>query len=81
MCKLHGVICCMLGEQKIIRRMMVLGNKKKDSSFLEQPGRPVHIVSVCAGSEEGSDHFGPYVYNLILYFCKVLFSELETMTL
>jgi hypothetical protein len=40
----------------------------------------VHVTPTCAGSEEGSDHFGSYVRNLFLYFCKRLFLELEPMT-
>jgi hypothetical protein len=42
-------------------------------------GSPVHIAPTCAGSEEGTDHFGSYVYSLFLQFCKRLFPGLEPM--
>jgi hypothetical protein len=40
----------------------------------------MHIALACVGSGEGSDHFGPYVHILSLYFCKKLFQRLEPMT-
>jgi hypothetical protein len=43
-------------------------------------GSPVHIAPACAGSGEGSDHFGSYVCNISLHFCKKLFPRLEPMT-
>jgi hypothetical protein len=39
----------------------------------------VHVAPACAGSEEGSDHFGSYVLNLSLHLCK-LFPKFEPMT-
>jgi hypothetical protein len=41
---------------------------------------PVHITPACAGTREGSDHFGSYVRSLSLYFYKRLFPGLEPMT-
>jgi hypothetical protein len=46
-------------------------NKKK--------GSPVHVAPSCAGSRDGSDHFGSYVHSLSLHFCKRLFPGLEPM--
>jgi hypothetical protein len=43
-------------------------------------GIPVHVAPTCAESGEGSDHFGSYVLNLSLHFCKRLFLGLEPMT-
>jgi hypothetical protein len=43
-------------------------------------GSLVHVALACAGSREGSDHFGFYVHNLLLHFYKRLFSGLESMT-
>jgi hypothetical protein len=43
-------------------------------------GSQVHIASTCAGSKEGSNHFGSYVHNLSLHFSKRLFTGLEPMT-
>jgi hypothetical protein len=43
-------------------------------------GSPVHVALTCARSGEGSDHFGYYVCNISLHFCKRLFSGLEPMT-
>jgi hypothetical protein len=37
----------------------------------------VHVVPTCVGS----DHFGSYVRNLSLHFCKRLFPGLEPMTI
>ena len=36
-------------------------------------GSPVHVAPACAGSGEGSDHFGSIVRSLSLHFCKRLF--------
>jgi hypothetical protein len=41
--------------------------------------RQVHVAPSCVGSGEGSDHFGSYVRNLSLHFCKRLFPGLEPM--
>jgi hypothetical protein len=38
----------------------------------------MHIDPACAGSGEG--HFGSYVRNISLHFCKRLFLGLEPMT-
>jgi hypothetical protein len=43
-------------------------------------GSPVHVAPACAGPGEGSNHFGSYVRNLSLHFCKRLFPGLEPMT-
>jgi hypothetical protein len=43
-------------------------------------GSPVHVAPAYAGSEEGFDHFGPYVRILSLHFCKRMFLGLEPMT-
>ena len=40
----------------------------------------VHVAPACAGSREGSDHFGSIVRSLSLHFCKRLFPGLEPMT-
>jgi hypothetical protein len=40
----------------------------------------VHVAPTCAGSGEWSDHFGSYVRNFSLHFCKRLFPGLELMT-
>jgi hypothetical protein len=39
----------------------------------------VHVAPTCAGSGEGSDHFGSYVRSIFLYFCK-RFPGLEPTT-
>jgi hypothetical protein len=44
-------------------------------------GQPVHIDPPYEGPGEGPDHFGSYIRNISLHFCKRLFSELEPMTL
>jgi hypothetical protein len=36
-------------------------------------GSPLHVAPTSAGSREGSDHFGSYVHELSLHFCKRLF--------
>ena len=36
-------------------------------------GNLVHVAPACAGSKEGSDHFGSIVRSLSLHFCKRLF--------
>ncbi|XP_044323773.1 uncharacterized protein [Triticum aestivum] len=41
---------------------------------------PVHAAPACAGSGEGSDHFGSIVRSLSLHFCKRLFPGLEPVT-
>ncbi|XP_044343151.1 uncharacterized protein [Triticum aestivum] len=41
---------------------------------------PVHVAPACAGSGEGSDHFGSIVRSLSLHFCKRLFPGLEPVT-
>jgi hypothetical protein len=43
-------------------------------------GSLVHVARACAGSGEGSDHFGSYVRSLSLHFCKRMFLGLEPMT-
>jgi hypothetical protein len=43
-------------------------------------GSLVHVAPACAGSGEGSNHFGSYVRSLFLHFCKRLFPGLEPMT-
>jgi hypothetical protein len=43
-------------------------------------GSPVHVTPACAQSGEGSNHFGSYVRNLSLHFCKKLFLGLEPTT-
>jgi hypothetical protein len=40
----------------------------------------MHVAPSCVGSREGSDHFGSYLHNLPLHFCKRLFSTLEPIT-
>jgi hypothetical protein len=40
----------------------------------------MHVAPACVGSEEGSNHFGSYVRNIFLHFCKRLFPGLEPMT-
>jgi hypothetical protein len=40
-------------------------------------GSPVHVAPACAGSGEGSDHFGSYVLKFSLHFCKRLLPGLE----
>jgi hypothetical protein len=40
----------------------------------------VHAAPACTGYREGSNHFGSYVHNLSLHFCKRLFLVLEPMT-
>jgi hypothetical protein len=40
----------------------------------------VLVAPACAGSREGSDHFGSYVHSLSLHFYKRLFPGLEPMT-
>jgi hypothetical protein len=47
---------------------------------MPKKGSPVHVAPTCTGSGEGSDDFRSYVRNLSLYFCKMLFPELELMT-
>ncbi|KAM3213463.1 hypothetical protein ACQJBY_066065 [Aegilops geniculata] len=49
------------------------GKKKKRAA-------PVHVAPACAGSGEGSDHFGSIVRSLSLHFCKRLFPGLEPVT-
>jgi hypothetical protein len=39
-------------------------------------GSPVHVAPACARSGEWSDHFGSYVHNISLHFCKSCFQEL-----
>jgi hypothetical protein len=52
-----------------------------DSQKLERKkGSPVHVAPACAGSGEGSDHFGSYVRSLYLHFCKRLFPGLDPTT-
>jgi hypothetical protein len=48
--------------------------------FFCEKGSLVHVAPACAGSREGSDHFGSYVRSLSLHFCKWLFLGLEPMT-
>src|SRR3954464_9298043 len=48
--------------------------------FIKKKGRPVHVAPACAGSGEGSDHFGSIVRSLSLHFCKRLFAGLEPVT-
>jgi hypothetical protein len=55
-------------------------SEKKTINLSSKKGSPVHITPVCAGSEEGSDHFGSYVHSFSLYFYKRLFPGLEFMT-
>ena len=43
-------------------------------------GNLVHVAPACAGSREGSDHFGSIVRSLSLHFCKRLFPGLEPVT-
>ncbi len=43
-------------------------------------GQPGARSPACAGSGEGSDHFGSYIRSLSLHFCKRLFPGLEPMT-
>ena len=40
----------------------------------------MHVAPACAGSREGSDHFGSIVRSLSLHFCKSLFPGLEPVT-
>jgi hypothetical protein len=40
----------------------------------------VHVAPACAGSGEGSDHFGSIVRSLSLHLCKRQFPELELVT-
>jgi hypothetical protein len=42
-------------------------------------GSPMNVAPACAGSREGSNHFGSYVHSLSLNFCKRLFPRLEPM--
>jgi hypothetical protein len=44
---------------------------RKDVIYID--GSPVHVAPACVGAGEGSDHFGSYVCNLSLHFCKRLF--------
>jgi hypothetical protein len=48
--------------------------------FFCEKGSLVHVAPACAGSKEGSDHFGSYVRSLSLHLCKWLFLGLEPMT-
>jgi hypothetical protein len=43
-------------------------------------GSLVHVAPACTRSREGSNHFGSYVCNISLHFCKRLFRGLEPMT-
>jgi hypothetical protein len=50
------------------------------SSSLSMRVRVLFLTApTCAGSEEGSNHFGSYIHNISLYFCKRLFLGLEPM--
>jgi hypothetical protein len=40
----------------------------------------VQVAPACAGSGEGSDHFGSIVRSLSLHYCKRLFPGLEPVT-
>ena len=48
--------------------------------FGKKKGSPVHVAPACAGSGEGSDHFGSFVRIISLHFCKRLFPGLEPVT-
>jgi hypothetical protein len=37
----------------------------------------MYVAPACAGSGEGSDHFGSYVCSISLHFCMRLFTGLE----
>jgi hypothetical protein len=43
-------------------------------------GSPVHVDPACAGSREGSNHFGSYVHCRSLHFYKRLFPGFEPIT-
>jgi hypothetical protein len=49
------------------------------SKITRERGSLVHVVPACAGSGEGSNHFGSYVRSLSLHFGKRLFPGLELM--
>jgi hypothetical protein len=59
-----------------------LDDNQKVSIYIRNciKGSLVHVAPACAGSGEGSDHFGSYVRNISLHFCKRLFPGLELMT-
>jgi hypothetical protein len=52
-----------------------LDDNQKVSIYIRNciEGSLVHVAPACAGSGEGSDHFGSYVRSLYLHFCKRLF--------
>jgi hypothetical protein len=43
-------------------------------------GSQVHIAPAYTGPEKGYDHFGSYVRNISLHFCKWLFPRFEPFT-
>ncbi|XP_044362097.1 replication protein A 70 kDa DNA-binding subunit A isoform X2 [Triticum aestivum] len=67
-----------------IRRQTVVTEIEGDIDSIPlysfKKGNLVHVAPACAGSREGSDHFGSIVRSLSLHFCKRLFPGLEPMT-
>jgi hypothetical protein len=49
------------------------------SKITRERGSLVHVAPACAGSGEGSNHFGSYARSLSLHFGKRLFPGLEPM--
>ena len=61
----------------------IVGEGEKEDKWqhkYDKKGNLVHVAPACAGSREGSDHFGSIVRSLSLHFCKRLFPGLEPMT-
>jgi hypothetical protein len=50
------------------------------SFFITNKRGLVRVAPACAGSREGSEHFGSYVHSISLHFYKRLFPRLEPMT-
>ena len=73
--KFRWIILSRINWMKFAQKM----DKNKQNIKIKK-GSPGAVAPACAGSGEGSDHFGSLVRSLSLHFCKRLFPGLEPVT-